>query len=210
MLGGLDIVGSRWQQAALDSISLAAPVTTMTLNSVNSLDNADVYVPPFDPGQTRNGSQELTRREQSMSLEFTDLKPGATLETFKTFSLDENYSRYGKLSWYAAAFDLHDASGVRCDSTPGLFYFVRFASDEQGRNYYEYRASLPANSRREADLLERDPPPAHRPVQSEAEAGLPEGRPEPLRRRRRGLRGEPLRRSAGPRSPGSGASRSDC
>ena len=147
MLGGLDIVGSRWQQAELDSISLEAPVTTMTLNSVNSQDNADVYVPPFDPGQTRNGSQELTRREQSMSLEFTDLKRGAALETFKTFSLDEDYSRYGKLSWYAAAFGLLDSTGVRCDSTPGLFYFVRFASDEQGRNYYEYRASLPANSR---------------------------------------------------------------
>jgi hypothetical protein len=146
MLGGLEIVGSRWQQAALDTTSLASPVTTMTLNAVNSLDNADVYVPPFDPGQTRNGSQELTRREQSMSLEFTDLKPGAALETFKTFSLDENYSRYGKLSWYAAAFGVRDSSKAVCLSTPGLYYFVRFASDEQGRNYYEYRASLPANS----------------------------------------------------------------
>ena len=146
MLGGLEIVGSRWQQAALDTASLTLPVTTMTLNAVNSLDNADVYVPPFDPGQTRNGNQELTRREQSMSLEFTDLKPGSTLETFKTFSLDENYSRYGKLSWYAAAFDVHDSSQAVCVSTPGLYYFVRFASDEQGRNYYEYRANLPANS----------------------------------------------------------------
>jgi len=81
-----------------------------------------------------------------MSLEFTDLKPGSTLETFKTFSLDENYSRYGKLSWYAAAFDVHDSSQAVCVSTPGLYYFVRFASDEQGRNYYEYRANLPANS----------------------------------------------------------------
>ena len=145
MLGGLEIVGSRWQQAALDTTSLKAG-TTLTLNAVNSLDNADIYVPPFDPGQTRSGSQELTRREQSMSLEFTDLKDGATLESFRTFSLDENYSRYGRLSWHAAAFDVRDSSEAVCASTPGLYYFVRFASDEQGRNYYEYRASLPANS----------------------------------------------------------------
>jgi len=148
MLGGLEIVGSRWQQAALDSVSLASPVTTLTLNSVNSLDNADVYVPPFDPGQTRTGSQELTRREQSMSLEFTDLKPGAALESFKTFSLDENYSRYGKLSWYAAAFDVRDSSDAPYDAgaDTALFYYVRFASDEQGRNYYEYRSRLPRSS----------------------------------------------------------------
>ena len=148
MLGGLDIVGSRWQQADFDSVSLAQPVTTMTLNSVNSLDNADVYVAPFDPGQTRNGSQELTRREQSMSMEFTDLKPGAVLESFKTFSLDEDYSRYGKLSWYAAAFDVQDSSGATYDAAvdTALYYYVRFASDEQGRNYYEYRSRLPRSS----------------------------------------------------------------
>jgi hypothetical protein len=145
MLGGLEIVGSRWQQAEL-AAAVSKAGTTMTLNAVNSLDNADVYVPPFDPGQTRNGNQELTRREQSMSMEFTNLKGGATLETFKTFSLDENYSRYGKLAWYAAAFDVRDSAKAVCTSTPGLYYFVRFASDEQGRNYYEYRATLPANS----------------------------------------------------------------
>jgi len=148
MLGGLDVVGSRWQQVDLDSTALAEPRTTLTLNSVNSVDNADIYVPPFDPGQTRNGNQELTRREQSISMEFTDLKPGATLESFKTFSLDENYSRYGALDWFAAAFEVKDEGGAPYDAATdtSLFYFVRFASDEQGRNYYEYRARLPRYS----------------------------------------------------------------
>ncbi|MBI5711756.1 MAG: cell surface protein SprA [Candidatus Eisenbacteria bacterium] len=143
MLGSLDIVGSRWQQADLDSISLMPPATTLTLNSVNSVDNADVYVAPFDPGQTRTGSQELTRREQSLSLEFTDLKPGATLEAFKTFSIDENYSRYGKLDWYAAAFDVRDFSAPQ---DTALYYFVRFASDELERNYYEVRSRITVSS----------------------------------------------------------------
>lgn len=145
VLGSLDIVGSRWQASDLTSTARLAG-TTMTLNSVNSVDNADVYVPPFDPGQTRNGSQELTRREQSLALEFTELQPGDTLEAFKTFSINEDYSRYGALDWYAAAFQVPGyVAGV--DS---LDYFVRFASDELGRNYYEYRTRMPASSARRA------------------------------------------------------------
>jgi hypothetical protein len=93
MIGGLEIAGSRWQAAAIDSAARLSG-TTMTLNSVNTVDNADDYVPPFDPGRTVNGNQEVLRREQSLALEFTNLGPGTTLEAFKTFSLDEDYSRY--------------------------------------------------------------------------------------------------------------------
>jgi hypothetical protein len=147
MLGGLDIVGSRWQQADLDAVSKPEPMTTMTLNSVNTVDNAEIYAAPFDPGQTVSGNQELTRREQSLNLEFTDLKPGSELEVYKNFSLDENYSRYGTLNWYVVAYDVRDSSGApyRGGVENQLFYFVRFASDEQGRNYYEYRAPLPVS-----------------------------------------------------------------
>jgi hypothetical protein len=143
MLGGLDIVGSRWQIANLDS-SAAAAGTSVTLNSVNTVDNAEIYFPPFDPGDTRSGSQGLKRREQSISLEFTRLEPDSSLEVFKTFSLDENYSRYGKLSWFVTGFDVEDDAGGRDGA--GLQYFVRLASDERGANYYEFRAPLPVAS----------------------------------------------------------------
>ncbi len=141
MLGGLEIVGSRWQSVALTDSQKTAG-TTQTLNSVNSVDNAERYVAPFDPGRTRSGSQELARREQSVALEFTRFQPGDTLEAYKTFSIDENYSRYGTLNWYAAAFDV-DGYIAGADT---LYYFVRFASDEQGRNYYEYKSLLPPSS----------------------------------------------------------------
>ena len=143
MLGSLDIVGSRWRSVALDTTEVRAG-STLTLNSVNSVDNADVYTAPFDPGQTRNGNQALTRREQSISLEFSRLHAQNEVEAYKTFSLDEDYSRYGKLNWYATGFDVHDSTGAI--RNPGLYYFVRFASDEQGRNYYEYRAPLPVSA----------------------------------------------------------------
>jgi hypothetical protein len=137
VLGSLDIVGSRWQSVALDSTATALG-TTQTLNAVNSLDNADIYAPPFEPGQTRSGNQEVTRREQSIALEFTGLQKRENLEAFKTFSLDEDYSRYGNLRWYVAAYDVHGAA-----AHDSLRYFVRFASDEVGQNYYEYSATLP-------------------------------------------------------------------
>jgi hypothetical protein len=141
VIGGLDIVGSRWIASELDSTSIRSG-TTMTLNSVNTIDNADVYRPPFDPGETRSGNQEVTRREQSMTLEFTELGPADTLEAYKTFSLDEDYSRYGKLDFYAAGFEIPGYD----PATDSLDYFVRFASDEKGTSYYEYRARMPASS----------------------------------------------------------------
>jgi hypothetical protein len=142
MLGGLEIAGSRWLTRTLDSTATFRG-TTMTLNSVNTVDNADDYTAPFDPGRTVSGSQELLRREQSMALEFTELGPGTELEAFKTFSIDEDYSRYGTLRFFIAGFDIRDSYDPASDS---LSYFVRFASDEQGRNYYEFRAKVPANS----------------------------------------------------------------
>ena len=118
MLGSLDIVGSRWRSVALDTSDVRAG-STLTLNSVNSVDNADVYVAPFDPGETRNGNQALTRREQSISLEFARLHGQNEVEAYKTFSLDEDYSRYGKLNWYATGFDVHDSTGAI--RSPGLY-----------------------------------------------------------------------------------------
>lgn len=141
MLGGVDVVGSRWEVGEADLESLAEG-TTITLNSVNTIDNAEIYVPPFDPGRTRSGNQELSRREQTLSMEFTGLAPGDTLEAFKTFSIDEDYTRYGTLNWYVAGYQVQGYT----DPSDSLFYFVRFASDELGLSYYEYRAPLPPNS----------------------------------------------------------------
>src|SRR5262245_39747966 len=140
VIGGVDIVGSRWQAANLDPGTIDAG-TTLTLNTVNSVDNADIYAPPFDPGEARNGNQEVTRREQSLALEFTHLAGVDTLEAFKTFSLDEDYSRYSVLDFYAAGFDI---SGYTSADT--IDYFVRFSSDEKGLSYYEYRARIPSSS----------------------------------------------------------------
>lgn len=139
MLGAVEIVGSRWQATALTPEQETDSRTSITLNAVNSVDNNNIYVPPFDPGETRNGSQALTRREQSMALEFTGLAADDTLEAYKTFSLDENYSRYGALDWYAAGYDIPGYSSA--DSA--LFYFVRFASDERGTSYYEVKRRVP-------------------------------------------------------------------
>jgi Motility related/secretion protein len=140
MLASLDIVGSRWRAGVVDTNDVKVG-GSMTLNSVNTLDNAEIYAPPFDPGSTRNGSQELTRREQSIALEFTRFGTGHTIESFRTLSLDEDYSRYGKLNWFVTGYGLKDSLGN--STNEGLTYFVRFSSDELGANYYEYRAPLP-------------------------------------------------------------------
>ena len=138
MLGGLEIVGSRWLATQLtDSQQISG--TTLTLNSLNTVDNFDEYRAPFDPGSDRSGGQAITRREQALAIEFENLEPQDTLEVFKTFSIDEDYSRYGKLDWFVSGLKITDYD----PATTPLYYFVRFASDELGRNYYEYKARVP-------------------------------------------------------------------
>lgn len=145
MLGGLEIVGSRWQTTTLTPQQEGTLKTTLTLNAVNTIDNAGSYVAPFDPGETRSGSQALTRREQSMALEFTSLGAEDTLEAYRTFSLPEDYSRYGVLNWYAAGFDISGYTGPAGPDSL-LYYFVRFAVDERGTDYYEVKRRVPRNS----------------------------------------------------------------
>ena len=152
MIGGLDIVGSRWRAADLTPRQRDSLQTTVTLDAVNTLDNAESYVAPFDPGDTRNGSEGFKRREQSISLEFADLWPDDTLEVFRTFSLPEDYSRYGNLNWFSSAFEVKktDLGGVPQGTydaaSDSLFYFVRFASDDKGSSYYEVKRRMPRSS----------------------------------------------------------------
>jgi hypothetical protein len=141
MIGGLEVVGSRWQLADLDSAQIANAAGA-TLNSVNNVDNAEIYVAPFDPGNTRSGNQEINRREQSIALEFVRLSPGDTLEAFKNFSVDEDYTRYGQLTWFAAGFRIPGYD----PASDSLQYFIRFSSDDIGSSYYEYRAPMPPSS----------------------------------------------------------------
>ena len=153
LIGGLDIVGSRWQSADLTPLQRDTLKTTVTLDAVNSVDNADIYAPlPFDPGDTRNGSQGFQRREQSIALEFADLFPDDSLEAFRTFSIPEDYSRYAKLNWFSAAFEVSKTDlnglpqGTYDPATDSLYYFVRFAADNQGQNYYEIKRRMPVSS----------------------------------------------------------------
>ena len=154
MIGGLDIVGSRWRAADLTPRQRDVLKTTVTLDAVNSVDNADIYAPlPFDPGDTRgSGNQGYQRREQSIALEFADLFPDDTLEAFRTFSIPEDYSRYGKLNWFSAAFEVSKTDlngtpqGTYDPAVDSLFYFVRFASDDKGLSYYEIKRKMPPSS----------------------------------------------------------------
>lgn len=139
MLGGIEIVGSRWLASDLTPVQRTSG-TTMTLNSLNTLDNADLYNSPFDPGETGGSTGSYTRREQSMALEFTELVPGDTLEAYRTFSLDENYSRYGALRWFAIGSGVGGYANTTTDSL--VHCFVRFSTDEKGENYYEIKRRL--------------------------------------------------------------------
>ncbi|NOT33933.1 MAG: hypothetical protein HOP12_07160 [Candidatus Eisenbacteria bacterium] len=149
VLGDVSIVGSRWKAADLDTTQQLRG-TTSTITTLNNTDNADIYSSPFDPGEQREGSRAVQRREQSIVLEFANLGPRDSLEVYRSFSIDEDYTRYGALNFFVTGFDVPGyVPGI--DS---LRYFVRFASDDRGTNYYEFRAPLPMRSDGKIDWRE--------------------------------------------------------
>ena len=190
MLGGLDIVGSRWRRPSSTPPQVAPRhhadaelgehrSTTPTSTRRRSI-----------PARRAAAARRCTRREQSLALEFTDLAPGDTLEAFKTFSLDEDYSRYGKLAWYV---DRLRRAGLRCRGDATRAVLLRaLRLGRAGRNYYEYRAPLPAASTPRRDrLAARSTLDAHRPVEPEARARTSRRRdPILLRACRRGPAGD--------------------
>ena len=89
-----------------------------------------------DPGKTRNGSQELARREQSLALEFTQLTSHDTLEVYKTFSIDEDYTRYGSLDWAFQAYHGGEGGVAKTVSTYLGGNYRSFGSPETHANGY--------------------------------------------------------------------------
>ena len=147
-INGFGRIGRLVFRALVEQGLLGKELDVVAVNDLVPADNL-AYLVKYDSiqgkftGEVKSGNRGVPQREQSLALEFTRFFTGDTVEAFKTFSVEEDYSRYRNLSWYAAGFDLPDYDATVDTS---LYYFVRFSSDEVGRSYYEYRARLPRSS----------------------------------------------------------------
>jgi cell surface protein SprA len=128
-VAGIEIVGNRWEVSK--AVELGAD-QTFNVSVVNNKENAD-YVAPVAVRRT-NG---ITEREQSLSFDFQNLRPGQELLAFRPLLDARDYTLYQTIAFYA---------NPRFETIPSdtVEYFVRFGSDasNDSLSYYEVSTRL--------------------------------------------------------------------
>lgn len=125
-LAGLDIVGNKWRNGGVSGLlpdqgGVFDPEERIEISVKNNERNLD-YVPPFDPGTDAYGNP---RREQSLVINFFDVRSMHRGTAYQLISQKQDYSSYKEIRLW-----------VHGDTSQATF-FIKFGGDE--RNYYEYR-----------------------------------------------------------------------
>ncbi|MBI5837784.1 MAG: hypothetical protein HZB25_11100 [Candidatus Eisenbacteria bacterium] len=132
-IGGLDVVGNRWQLGP--TLAAGKLVPRFRVNVVNNKDNPFYTVPPgVDPGVQQAASGSLTNREQSLSLDFSDLGPAARVSAFRLFQRsNSDYTLYRNLQFFLYGYKV---------SGSGLRFYIRLGNEDT-TSYYEYSTPVP-------------------------------------------------------------------
>ncbi len=132
-IAGIEIVGNRWEVSDAVKQNLAAD-QTFNVSVVNNKDNADyAKVVPVAVRRT-NG---ITEREQSISFDFQNLRPGDEFLAFRPLLDARDYTLYQTIAFFV---------NPRFEEIPSdtVEYFVRFGSDasNDSLSYYEVSTRL--------------------------------------------------------------------
>jgi len=148
-IGGIEITGNRWYEGPLADErdrplpdSLLVDGENFFVSVLNNKDDAAVYQPPFTPGEQNN----LTEREQSITLELRRLQPGHRASIYRPYPTKQDYTLYENLELYLnSRLDQGDAD---------LTFALRLCRDANSdtTNYYEFRRPVP----RDWDLVRLD------------------------------------------------------
>lgn len=126
----LDVVGNTWlERPSLD------PLTAVTVRVASTKGAGSTsYTPP--PGSVQRDPSSIDRGvlpENSLILDFANLRPQRAASAFRNLSIEESYVQYDSLEMWVRRPDLD----ARNDSST---FFFRFGADSV--NYYEYRTQL--------------------------------------------------------------------
>jgi len=131
-VGGIELVGSRWLEAAILDSSMISRDVQFDIRTRNNKDDAD-YQPPYEVKNQTGSSAD--QREQSLALGYTRLAEGDTVLAFKTLGAPPSalgWTQYRQIKYY-----VHGGEGVE---TQNLRLLARFGPDTL--NYYEYSAPV--------------------------------------------------------------------
>ncbi len=131
----MQLVGNRWRETVRDSSWATDEKFEVTVK--NTQENASYYSPPGVAGNL-DRSTNIREKEQSLVLAYENLAPGHIGGAYSNLYNSEDYTKYARLKMYVHG-DTETASRV---NEGQLTYFLRLCSDQEGRNYYEYRTAI--------------------------------------------------------------------
>jgi len=138
-IGGIEITGNRWFEGPIAKSndrpvpdSLLVPGENFFVSVLNNKDDAAAYDPPFKPGKQNN----ITEREQSITLELANFPPGHKASIYRTYGTKQDYTLYENMEFYLKQRFESGSADLQCA--------IRLCRDEASDtlNYYEYRRPI--------------------------------------------------------------------
>ncbi|HVP37865.1 MAG TPA: cell surface protein SprA [Candidatus Saccharimonadales bacterium] len=140
-LGQLDVVGNRWQ---LSPTVTNAPLSPhFRVSVVNNKDNSFYTLPPgVNPGVTQGAGGDITGREQSLSLDFSNLPADSQVSAYRLFQRsNSDYTLYQNLQFFLYGYF---PPGYHLPGSELRFY-IRLGNEDT-TSYYEYSTTVPLNN----------------------------------------------------------------
>ncbi len=136
-IASLEIVGNKWEElgvASLDSLSQVGSEESFDLAVKNTHENEDYRSPP---GVTPEKDQatNIPKREQSLVLRFSNLKPDHYGAAERVLYSREDYTGYGELSMF-----VHGSEEVSPGGSSLVEFYLRLGDSEN--DFYEYHTPV--------------------------------------------------------------------
>ncbi|MBN1826715.1 MAG: cell surface protein SprA [Candidatus Eisenbacteria bacterium] len=135
----MDVTGNRWLEAGIqeengDLIPIAEvdPLEIFAAGVINNKEGEDYDPPPVEIRVER----QVPEKEQSLVLNYENLKPGHTGSVFRALFDDENYTRYENMEFWVKRAE----PDVEPELYPDPVFFFRFGGDSL--NFYEVERTL--------------------------------------------------------------------
>ncbi|TET79915.1 MAG: hypothetical protein E3J41_00645 [Candidatus Cloacimonadota bacterium] len=124
----IEITGTTWENmgiSTLDTLSSVQPDEKLFVTQKNTEENPD-YNPPFDPGKDQLGRR---KREQSLVLQFQNVRPQHKGSIFMQMGKADDYTTYKTMKFY-----------VQCNEGGPLKFYFRIGGDST--TYYQFEETI--------------------------------------------------------------------
>jgi hypothetical protein len=136
-IASLEIVGNKWEElgvATLDSLSPVSLEESFDLAVKNTHENED-YRPPPGVSAERDQATNLPKREQSLVLKFSNLKPDHYGAAERILYTREDYTGYGELRMF-----VHGSEELSPGDLSRIEFYLRLGDSED--DFYEFHTPV--------------------------------------------------------------------